>query len=534
VELNIMKVIDPLKFAKSFWPTVTFYRQQQEIIYSVMHNDETYVQAGNSLGKDFVAGFIALWWFLSRRPARVVTTSVKVDQLEDVLWGEIRRFIQTAKGPLPIKENHLKLRQVTGKGKVVPNAELVGQVSNTQEGLLGRHSTSGFLPVQNDVPRTLVIFDEASGVDDQTYQSTQTWAHRKLIIGNPFPCDNFFKRGCKGGDIPRAVKKGEKPGSRGYHRKVIKIKAVDSPNIQYALAQIERGMEPDNHIWYPGVKSWEKYQQDLILWDDILKCVGLDAEFYEGPNVLLFPPDWLNAAEQRARDITGWDRSRWADTRAMGIDPGEGGADTSWTIVDCLGILYRLDMKTPDTDVIPNETVHLMDKYGVPPERVVFDRGGGGYEHACTLRARGYNVQTVGFGETVTPDLHTGTRFLDEKIEHSEERYAYRSRRAQMYGQLRDLIDPSMNKDNTGRSTVFAIPDQYHELRRQLAPIPLLRDREGRLILPPKNKAPGEQHLRIKTLTDLIGRSPDHADSLVLAVHGMLHAPYEVEIGAIR
>lgn len=42
---------DPVKFAKVLWPDVTFYKQQREIIYSVRDNYETFVSAGNMLGR---------------------------------------------------------------------------------------------------------------------------------------------------------------------------------------------------------------------------------------------------------------------------------------------------------------------------------------------------------------------------------------------------------------------------------------------------------------------------------------------------
>src|SRR5271154_521237 len=92
-------IIDPIAFQQFMWPDVHFYDKQREIIYSVLQNDETVVPAGNKLGKDYVAGFICLYFFISRNPCRVVTTSVKDDHLR-VLWGEINNFINTAKYPL--------------------------------------------------------------------------------------------------------------------------------------------------------------------------------------------------------------------------------------------------------------------------------------------------------------------------------------------------------------------------------------------------------------------------------------------------
>jgi hypothetical protein len=155
-------------------------------------------------GKDFVAGFISLWFFLSRHPCRVVTTSADGPQLEAVLWGEIRRFIQTSVVPLdsekggPIVVNHLHLRKVDPRsGSICGISYIRGRVSAKGEGMLGHHVAE----TGDGVPRTLFVADEASGVDDQSYKASETWARRKLVIGNPYPCTNFFKKGVRGGDL---------------------------------------------------------------------------------------------------------------------------------------------------------------------------------------------------------------------------------------------------------------------------------------------------------------------------------------------
>lgn len=512
--------LEPLVLAEICWPEVLFYPEQIDIIESIRDNDETYVKAGNALGKDFVAGFIALWWFISRRPARVVTTSVKMDQLEDVLWGEIRRFIELSKIKLPIHYNHMKIRALRKDGTFYPNAELVGQVSSSTEGLLGRHSTQGFKPVQGDIPRTLVIFDEASGITDETYQSTQTWAHRKLMIGNPFPCENFFRKGCDGGDIPRPASLG------GFYRKVLQIKAVHSPNIRLAMAQIDAGTNPTDEILIPGVKSYGQYLQNRQLWDPILQCVGLDAEFYEGPEQKLFPKDWMDRAAVIARDMRISNTQRRA--KAIGIDPAEGGDKTAMCAIDELGIIELLSKKTPDTAQITGEALAFMRKHQVAPENVCFDTGGGGKQHADRLRLQGYNVRTIAFGEVITAEIRRGMRPLSDKIEVKEDRYTYFNRRAEMYGELRQLLDPS----RVGKG--FGIPDfpqEYVELRRQMKPIPLTWDQEGRMKLLPKNARNADDDTM--NLTKLIGCSPDETDALVLAVHGMLHKPPVRRAGAV-
>lgn len=199
------KVIDPLHLASLLWPDVEFYDKQRDIIYSVMENDETYVPAGNMLGKDYVSAFIVLWFFLSRTPCRVVTTSADYAQLESVLWGEMRRFLQSSKHPLmaerggPLLVNHLHIRKLVKKAPC-GISYCLGRVAAKGEGMLGHHVAE----VGDGVPRTLFVADEASGVEDISYERADTWARRKLIIGNPYPgapgC-SFFERGVKAGDL---------------------------------------------------------------------------------------------------------------------------------------------------------------------------------------------------------------------------------------------------------------------------------------------------------------------------------------------
>lgn len=152
-----------------------------------------------------MAAFIALTFFLTRTPCRVVTTSADHAQLESVLWGEIRRFIQTARYPLehekggPLLVNHLHLRKYVG-GQLCGLSYALGRVAQKGEGMLGHHIAD----VGDGTPRTLFIADEASGVEDVTYERADTWARRKLVIGNAYPgapgC-SFFQRSIESGDL---------------------------------------------------------------------------------------------------------------------------------------------------------------------------------------------------------------------------------------------------------------------------------------------------------------------------------------------
>lgn len=188
------RVIDPRAFKDLLWPSFYFYDKQWEIIYSVENNSETYVHAGNMLGKDFVTGFICVKQFVCNRVARIVTTSVKDDHLR-VLWGEIGRFIAEAKYPLlakdggPLIVNHRDVTKIIN-GVKCPISYMRGMVSEKGEGLAGHHA-----------PYTLAVGDEASGIDDEAYKQFQGWAKHMLFIGNPNECQNFYRKAIKAGDV---------------------------------------------------------------------------------------------------------------------------------------------------------------------------------------------------------------------------------------------------------------------------------------------------------------------------------------------
>ncbi len=214
------RVINPVSFLASHWPAVMIYDKQFDILESLRYSSETFVTAGNMLGKDFISGYVALSFFLAPQmyfdveyvasierqrskdnpnphTVRILTTSVAEHHLK-VLWGEIGRFVSTCKYPLvhdkenprgPITINYQEVRYAREKHAKNPLNYLQGRVSDTGEGLAGHHAAY-----------TLAIFDEASGIPDLSYTQMGTWAKKMLIIGNPNACQNFFRRGVKTGN----------------------------------------------------------------------------------------------------------------------------------------------------------------------------------------------------------------------------------------------------------------------------------------------------------------------------------------------
>lgn len=520
---------DPIKFIRMCWPNDVLADYQADILMSLVHNDETFVRAGNMLGKDYLAGKACTWFFSTRKPVRIVTTSVDSDQLEGVLWGEIRRCLATSRIKLPIHFNHLHIRWLESekgnKGGPVfdPISYLIGRVAQKGEGLQGHHCNIDRLP------RTMAVLDEASGIDDETYTMVLGWAKRILVIGNPKPCTNFFFRIADGASIPSA------DGKRFYKR-IFHLGAKDSPNYKLGAAQVAAGIEPTDDMIVPGVITYLEEKKRRLLFDPVHAAWSLDGNFPKDASSLLYPPDWLHRSAERAEALIGVHRV----AEVIGVDPAMGGDDSVWTVADRYGIIAQIERKTPNTAVIPGITIDLLRQYNVDPKNVLFDLGGGGKPHVDRLAEMGYPVRGVGFGESVSPEFKKRVGMgavARRKRKEAEQRFVYKNRRAEMAGILRELIDPMLiERVVDGKTELiatrkpWAIDAKYVHLRQQMAPIPILMDGEGRLYLPPKNKPTANS--TVVTLVEMLGRSPDHWDSTMLCGYGLVNKPTKIVAGA--
>jgi hypothetical protein len=235
-------------------------------------------------------------------------------------------------------------------------------------------------------------------------------------------------------------------------------------------------------------------------WDLVKRTTRLHGHFYEGDEAMLYPPDWLD----QAMDPERWSQiHRKARTpTALGVDVAAGSRDkTCWTLVDEFGLFEQVALDTANTMDVVGRTIRFIEEYKLPSGRVALDAGGGGKPIADRLREQNYGVLSVNFGEG--PDA----------------KQAYKNRRAELFGELRKRLD------RHGGQPVFALPPDAVELRRELAVFPLLYDSEGRMYLPPKTKRAGAPPGEI-SLRGLLGRSPDRADSLALAVWALAQRVY--------
>lgn len=479
-ELAASLADDPLRLISLCWPDMVLYEKQEEILLSVRDNHETFVHAANQTGKTRIAAATVLWFFLSRTPARVVTCSSGETQLAAILWSEIKQLIATSRLPLPLQVNYLELRKRIGSKPDTTEAldYVLGHVPSQVENFQGHH-------LVNDKPRVLVVVDEASGVPDEIYEASASWAHRKLIIGNPLSNDNFFYRCCKQGDVV------DPTGGTGLLRKVIHVDGRDSPNVQIARIWEAEGRSGPSPMVIPGLLTHEEFVQRETSWDEVQRTTRLHGQFHEGDQSMMFPAPWLDEA---------MDRNRWQQlsrsarrVEAIGIDVAAGGRDkTCWTLVDCQGVIEQIVLDLSDTMAIVGRTIALMKEHRVRAPRVAMDAGGGGKQLSDRLSEQGYHINLLGFGEA------------------SDGPQTYKNRRAELYEILRWWLKPG------NVSGGFRLPPDAYELRQELTVLPYLHDSEGKTVLPPKN--PTSSNGAKPSVRKLLGRSPDRADSLALAI----------------
>lgn len=519
---HVALLLDPVKFVALCWPHITLTAYQETVLRSVAANAETLVHSANEMGKDFITAIVVIWFFCSRRPARVIMSSSGETQLKMILWSEIKKRLSDSQVEFPFKVNELEIKWLFEDGTECHLSYIKGHVTKSVENFQGHH-------LDHDKPRVLAVFDESSGIPDEFSEAAESWQHRKLAIGNPLNCLNWFYQDCKGGDLAHPDE-----WQTGLLRKIIHVDGEESPNVIVGKRLAQAGVPGPYPNVIPGVLSYDEYRRRLKIWDKYKIKVRLHGLFNEGDDTLLYPPEWLDNCERMyARCCPlGYETSCRGKGSpqglAMGVDAGQGRDLTVWTIICHSYLIYQETKQTPEPATMIKRTIELANEFHVPVEKILFDAGGGGFQLASVMRGEPYRkkVNTVWFGESPT-DRRPPKR-SDKKEVQFEHRQIYKNKRAEMYDVLRQRIDPSINAEP------FGLPVELYELRRDLAIMPLMWDNEGKMFLPPKDrKSTDKENKDLITIKKLLGRSPDRADSLVLAAFALWGQPARRKVGVI-
>jgi hypothetical protein len=163
---------EPIEFFAEIlgWRRDWIWSGMADMAYSVRDNERTAIRAGHSVSKSYTMAGLALWFLYSFPPATVVTTAPTQNQIEAILWRELRQHHSAAKVPLfgHLTTTKLDLQPETGL-KWFASGFACRPDTVTKE-------ATAFQGLHND--NVFVIFDEAAGI------LPEIWKAKEHVGGN--------------------------------------------------------------------------------------------------------------------------------------------------------------------------------------------------------------------------------------------------------------------------------------------------------------------------------------------------------------
>lgn len=164
----------------------SLWHKQRQIARAIsVPNSRVVVPACWASGKSYLGGRIPLAYHLTYQPSKVVLTSSREDQLEDVLWSELRSSYHQSLIDFP---GHLPPREM--RLHPSPNHFIVGHSPARPEGLKGYHAK-----------HILVVVDEGSYMPQDMGQAVMSLVStgdtdqdtdaRLLVLLNPSSADSW-------------------------------------------------------------------------------------------------------------------------------------------------------------------------------------------------------------------------------------------------------------------------------------------------------------------------------------------------------
>lgn len=277
---------DPASFI-GHWFGVDIWDKQRDIAESVRDHRRTAVKSCHGAGKSFIAARVALWFLHAYPSSIVLTTAPTQNQVEQILWREIRTATQSAK-------RQLLGRCLNVRYDIAPDWYGLGfKAADTQpDRFQGFHAE-----------HALVVIDEAAGVAPAVYEALDAVMTsenaRMLLIGNPTNPSGVFYDACH--------------SDRALYN-LITIAAEDTPNIKAG-----RTIRP-----YLITQSWI---------DDVTSKFGEDSAYVQSRVHAQFPRSgtdnlialgWVEASAAR---IDGVNLAPDAGPVDAGVDVARTGED---------------------------------------------------------------------------------------------------------------------------------------------------------------------------------------------------------------
>jgi hypothetical protein len=310
---------DPVGFAKEICKLLP-WKRQRDILEGVARCMRVATVSGHKVGKSTALAILALWFYCSFPNARVVITATTDNQVNGIIWREIKRLIKRARRAgfeIPGTPD-MGIKARTGLTHPITDSEIRGYTAKEAEAIAG---------VSGDY--ILYLVDEASGVEDHIFQAIEgnraggnAWV---FLISNPTRAEGEFFDA-------HHTKSREILGTAGYL--TLHIDSRESPNITGEWKTLKE-WDWRKEAWtprtkpIPGLATLGWVEEKAAEWgeDGALFKVRVAGLFVVAEEAKVFQLALILEAEKR-----------WPDTAAsgrlwIGCDPagdGDGGDESGF------------------------------------------------------------------------------------------------------------------------------------------------------------------------------------------------------------
>ena len=337
---------DPDLFNSMILGRGPYWIKQRQMCRLVVDHMISMILSGNSLGKSYWLAGIVLWYLYTRPMSIVVTTAPTANQLEKVLWKEIKAAHEKSLYPLG------------GKITFSPNPLLGLDTKWFASGV----STTKVDKISGDhAEHVLVCVDEASGIAPEIWEGLDSLNYERLVaVGNPIRTDTEFYSFCQKAQRPDS--------SMGF----MKVSSLESPHIDHERSEFGLACKS----WIDAMR--EKYGEGSAWWGPHIL-----ADWPDEHTSTLFPRSWL----ERCCDAPYVPGGR----RRIAVDYAEGhGGDQQ--VILCRDDNGVLDMEWSNTWSPPEfagKVAAVARRFAVDSRDISWDASGTGSAFHYFLEAEG-------------------------------------------------------------------------------------------------------------------------------------------------
>ena len=158
---------------------------QKEALRAIITHDRITIRSGHGIGKSAFLSWVLIWWLVVHPECKIPCTAPTGHQLNDVLWGEVAKWVQNAHPAIKQLINVTSERIVRTDNPRAAFAVARTARKEQPEALQGFHSDN-----------LLFLIDEASGVEDVIFEvgegALSTKGAKVIMTGNPTRTSGYF------------------------------------------------------------------------------------------------------------------------------------------------------------------------------------------------------------------------------------------------------------------------------------------------------------------------------------------------------